>query len=414
MKKLNVGVIGIGGRGLWLTKLLCNMASEPEFKNMLAVAAVCDLHFERAAAAVRAVNEILGYEPKLFTEEDSFFDCAGLDAAIIATSWETHAPLAVKAMRRGIRPGLECGGASSLEQCFELVRVSEETRVPCMFLENCNYGREEMALQNMCEQGVFGELIHMQCGYQHDLRDYLAGCYESGHFRLAHHIHRNAELYPMHGLGPMMKMLKINEGNRITTLVSVSSKARGINEYAKNNYAEDHPLRTENVSQGDVVNTFLKCQNGETVLITHDSTLPRPYSRAGRVQGTKGIWMEDNRSIHIEGMSPPEAWEPFDGFVERNGFEHPVWKEYLSSGVKEGHGGMDYLVVREFVRSAISGAEPPIGVYDAALFMSVTPLSARSISLGSHPVEVPDFTNGKYMKLNESGIKTAAVRDVKY
>ena len=157
-------------------------------------------------------------------------------------------------------------------------------------------------------------------------------------------------------------------------------------------------MRSVSFNQGDIVTTLMKCENGATLLLTHDSTLPRPYSRAGRVQGTGGVWMEDNRSVYIEGMSPNETWEEFYGFIERHGYEHPVWDEYVKSGVKEGHGGMDYLVLRAFIESAAEGTEPPIGAYDAAVMMSVTPLSEKSIALGSQPVEVPDFTNGKYMK----------------
>jgi len=391
-----MGVIGVGGRGLGHTHMLCHMGKDPKFPYDLEVAAVCDVYQDRADAAGNAVKEISGAAASVYTNENDFLNHPGLEAIVIATSWQTHIPIAVKAMRKGIRPGIECGGASTLEECFELVSAFEQTGVPCMFLENCNYGREEMALLNMTEKGVFGELIHIQCGYQHDLRN-IAQSVEHRHYRLDHHIHRNGEFYPMHGLGPMMKLLKIFNGNRFLSLISMASKARGIKEWAKEHLPADHHIHDKTINQGDIITTVLKTSNGETLLLTHDTTLPRPYSRNGRVQGTKGIWMEDNKSIYIDGVSPPHQWEDFYAFIERNGYEHPVWEEYRNSGIKDGHGGMDYLVIREFVKSAATMTDPPIDTYEAALLACITPLSEKSIALGSHPVEVPDFTRGAYM-----------------
>jgi hypothetical protein len=201
----------------------------------------------------------------------------------------------------------------------------------------------------------------------------------------------------MHGLGPMRKLLKINNGNRLLALVSVAAKARGIKEWAKDRLPADHHIHDKTILEGDVITTVIRCSNGETLLLTHDTSLPRPYSRGGRVQGTKGIWMEDNRSIYIEGMTPEHEWEDFYSFIEKNGYEHPMWEEYKNSGIKSGHGGMDYLVIREFIKSAANKSEPPIDTYEAALMTSITPLSEQSITLGSHPVEIPDFTHGLYM-----------------
>ncbi|MCL2159760.1 MAG: gfo/Idh/MocA family oxidoreductase, partial [Oscillospiraceae bacterium] len=204
------------------------------------------------------------------------------------------------------------------------------------------------------------------------------------------------------GLGPMMKLLKINNGNRFVSLVSISSKARGLKEWAKAHLPADHHIQDKTINQGDIITTVLKCANGETLLLTHDTTLPRPYSRGGRVQGTKGIWMEDNKSIYIENISPEHTWENFYDFIEKYGYEHPMWAEYKNAGIKEaGHGGMDYLVVREFIKSASQKTEPPIDTYEAALLCCITPLSEKSIALGSHPVEVPDFTRGLYMTRGE-------------
>ena len=399
MEKLKIGVIGLGGRGTYHAVTLASMSKDPSFPYELEVVALCDVYLDRVEAATAAVKEKTGIAPSAYTNENDFLNDEKLQAIIIATSWQTHISIAVKAMKKGIRPAIECGGASNLDECFKLVSTYEETGVPCMFLENCNYGREEMALLNMTEKGVFGELIHIQCGYQHDLRT-IATSWESRHYRLDHHLHRNGDFYPMHGLGPMMKLLKIFKGNRFTSLVSVSSKARGIKEWAKEHLPADHHIQNKTINQGDIITTVLKAANGETLLLTHDTTLPRPYSRAGRVQGTKGIWMEDNASIYIEGISPSHTWENFHDFIKKHGYEHPIWETYQKSDIPagyDGHGGMDFLVVREFVKSAAEKSEPPIDTYEAALLGAITPLSEKSIATGSHPVEIPDFTHGLYL-----------------
>ena len=399
MGKLKIGVIGLGGRGRYHAVTLASMSRDASFPHELEVVAVCDLYPDRAEGAALAVKEKTGVMPAFYTNENDFLNHAGLEAIVVATSWQTHVPIASKAMKRGIRPAIECGGASNLDECFRLVSIYEETGIPCMFLENCNYGREEMALLNMAQKGVFGELIHIQCGYQHDLRP-IAQSWEHRHYRLDHHIHRNGDFYPMHGLGPMMKLLNIHNGNRFTSLVSVSSKARGIKAWAKEHLPPDHHVQDKTINQGDIITTILKTSNGETLLLIHDTTLPRPYSRAGRVQGTKGIWMEDNASIYIDGISPSHTWENFHEFIAKHGYEHPMWAAYQKSEIPEGydgHGGMDFLVMREFIKSAATKSEPPIDTYEAALLTCITPLSEKSIALGSHPVEIPDFTHGLYM-----------------
>lgn len=141
--------------------------------------------------------------------------------------------------------------------------------------------------------------------------------------------------------------------------------------------------------------TMIKCAHGETILLLHDTTLPRPYSRNQRVQGTRGLWLEDNQSIYIEGRSPAHTWESFDTY--RQEFEHPLWREYLDAGVRGGHGGMDYLCLRAFVNSVERQVATPIDVYDTAAWMAVTALSEQSVALGGSAVAFPDFTNGKWI-----------------
>lgn len=383
-----LGVIGLGGRGRGLLECLLGMED-------VEITAICDQYEERLELGLEIVQKsgrtlADGYSDykKLLARED-------LQGVIIATTWVTHAEIAIAAMKAGKYAGIEVGGAASLEECWELVRTSEQTGMPCMLLENCCYGREELAVLNMVKQGLLGELIHCQCGYEHDLRDEVALGEQRKHNRYHNYLNRNGELYPIHGLGPISKVLDINRGNRLLTLTSMSSKARGIQHLATEKFGETDPLAKINFAQGDIVTTMIKCAGGETIHIIHDTTLPRPYSRAGRVQGTKGIWMEDNNSIHIEGRSPEHQWESFDEYREQ--YEHPIWKQYLDEGVRGGHGGMDYLVLRAFAESVMNQTQTPIDVYDTAVWMAITVLSEDSVALGSAPVAIPDFTKGKWI-----------------
>ncbi len=302
--------------------------------------------------------------------------------------------IAIDALNAGLFVASEVGGASSVEECWELIRASKKANKSCMMLENANYGREELALLNMVKNNVFGEIIHCRCGYQHDLRPEVAMGHINHHYRLDNYMHRNGDVYPTHGAGPMAKILNINRGNRFTSLVSVASKSRGLGNWISENMpGSEHD--GFDFKQGDVVTTIIKCAHGETLVISHDTTLPRPYSRGGYVQGTKGLWMEENYKIYLDGISPEHKWEDFKPYLEK--YEHPLWKWFLDEGIKGGHGGMDYLVLRAFVESVLAGIETPIDVYDFATWAAITPLSENSIALGGAPQAFPDFTNGLYL-----------------
>lgn len=329
-----------------------------------------------------------------------------IKAVMICTTWITHSRIAIDCMKAGKHVGMEVGGAASIEECWQLVRTSEETGKFCMLLENCCYDRNEMAVLRMVREGLFGEIVHMEGGYRHDLRDEICLGRENRHGRLVNFKNRNGELYPTHQLGPISKLLHINRGNRLLTLTSMASKARGLNVWAKEHKGEDYDLSHYNFEEGDVVTTMIKCAHGETITLTHDCSLPRPYSRNYVVQGTKGIYSEDRKGIFLDGISPVDEnewnhkWEDFDIYREK--YEHPLWAKYSEDGIHaNGHGGMDYLVISAFVESAMFDLEPPIDVYDTATWMAITCLSEQSVAMGSMPVPVPDFTNGKWIAREE-------------
>lgn len=261
-----------------------------------------------------------------------------------------------------------------------------------MMLENCCYGRDEMALLNMTKQNLLGEIIHCRGSYGHDLRSFLMDRLRKRSYRTRNYMYRNCDNYPTHELGPLAKILNINRGNRMVSLSSVSTKARGYNVLVTEKAGETHPLARYPMTQGDIIMTTIRCAGGEIMMLTLDTSLPRPYSRGIVVQGTKGLWQEDGRLFYIDGRSPYEQWENFDACREE--FDHPLWKEFLSDGVHGGHGGMDYLVLSAFVDSVSRHVPPPIDTFDTAAWMGVSTLSEDSIALGGQPVAFPDFTEG--------------------
>ena len=390
MDSVRVAVVGVSGRGRGLLGLLLGM---PDVE----VIGVSDLYEDRLARAKQDVIEKRGNTPMASTDFRRLLEMKELDAVITPSSWTSHADVCIASMDAGKYAATEVGGATSVEQCWELVRTSERTKKPCMLLENCCYGREELTIFNMVKQGLFGELVHAEGGYQHDLRDEICNGRENRHYRLANYSNRNGEVYPTHELGPIAKCLNINRGNRMLTLTATASKARGLHEWIKNHRGEEYDLFNRQFTMGDVVTTVIKCAHGETITLTHDTSLPRPYSRGNRIEGTKGIWMEDKYAVYLQGVSPKaDVWDSLNNYYEK--YEHPLWKWYRTEGVKGGHGGMDYLVLRAYVEAVKAGTQTPIDVYDTAAWMAVTCLSEDSVAMGSMPVAIPDFTNGKWFQ----------------
>ncbi len=393
-KEVNIGFIGISGRGSSMLDLLLQVEG-------VRVPAVCDKVVERAENGIEIVNKRTGnaYPVHAYIDYKELLKNEKLDAVMICTTWITHARIAIDAMRAGCNVAFEVGGASSIEECWQLVRTSEDTGKFCMLLENCCYDRNEMALFNMIKMGLFGEITHMEGGYRHDLREEICMGRENIHGRLFNFMHRNGELYPTHQLGPISKALGINRGNRFLTLVSMSSKSRGLNEWIKSRKGEDYDIANYAFNQGDVTTTIIKCANGETITLTHDCSTPRPYSRNYVIEGTKGIYSESDGEcggLYLDSFSDGEPrWREFKDYREK--YEHPLWQAYEKGGIKAGHGGMDYLVLSAFVESLLLEAKPPIDVDDTASWMAITCLSEQSAAMGGMPVPVPDFTNGMWI-----------------
>lgn len=366
------------------------------------VTAVCDIYEDRAEKGARLVCDAQQKTPKIYTDYRDVIEDENVNTIIIATAWESHVEIAVKAMKAGKAVAMEVGGAYTLEQCYELVKTYEETKTPFMFLENCCFGRREMMVLNMVQKGVLGEVVHCSGGYQHDLREEIALGIENRHYRLRNYLSRNCENYPTHALGPIAKILNINHGNRMLTLSSTASKAAGLHEYIVQNKKEDEELTKKKIAQGDIITTVIKCANGETIVLTLDTTLPRYYSRGFTVRGTKGMYEEVTDSVFIdsqEDRSNHSDWrKACNGNAEKyeDEYEHPVWKRYLQEGVRAGHDGMDWLLFQLYFEALRNDTPMPVDVYDAASWMAITVLSEMSIAKGGAVVDIPDFTNGKW------------------
>ena len=405
--KLQVGIIGTGLRGQWMTKLLLDRSD-------VDIPVICDID-EKMIAMVLNVFEKQGRpKPKIYRDGPEDFrnmvSNEDLDGVYIATPWKWHHPMAMAAMENGCNVGTEVPAALTINECWDLVNTSEKSGKLCMIMENVNYRRDIMAVLNMVRKDLFGELLHCQGGYQHDLRHVKfndgKGAYGGGvefgekgfseaRWRTQHSVDKNADLYPTHGLGPISPMLKINRGNRMLHLTSTATQSRGLHEYIVKNGGEDHPNAKINFKLGDVVTTVIKCANGQTIMLSHDTNSPRPYSLNFRVQGTIGIWKIDNKSIYIEGRSPEShRWEKDEPYLKE--YDHPLWKRFEQQAAGSGHGGMDFFIVRAFVEALKDDQSPVIDVYDAVSMSVIVPLSEKSIKSNSASIQIPDFTRGKW------------------
>lgn len=403
---LRLGFIGVGLRGQSHLELALR-------RKDVDVVALCDIQQSMMDMAMKLVTDAGTKKPLTIvggpTDYKKLLDRKDIDAVIISTPWEWHKVMCIDSMNAGKYTGCEVITGMTVDECWELVNTSERTGIPMMMLENVCYRRDVMAVLNMVRQQVFGELIHLEGGYQHDLRaikfnngdghgvgaEFGAKAFSEAQWRTQHAVDRNGDLYPTHGVGPVAMMIDINRGNRFTYLSSFASKARGLHDYVVAKGGANHPNTKVNFKLGDVVTTMLQCANGETVLLSHDTNLPRPYSLGFRVQGTRGIWMDVNKSIYIEGQSKePHRWEDAQPWLTK--YDHPLWQKYGQDASGAGHGGMDWFVLNAFVEAARKKVNTPQDVYDAVTWSAITPLSETSIKNHGQSVEFPDFTKGKW------------------
>lgn len=390
--------MGLGCRGYGMMKgflLFDNV-------NVVAINDLYDVHLEKAAEAVK---ETRGVSPAVYKNYEDLLADKNVDAVYIASSWDEHIRMAVKAMYAGKITAMEVGGAYELEECWELVRAYEATKTPFMFMENCCFDYFELLATTLVRRGMLGEIVHCHGAYGHDLRSEIMGGKINQHYRLQNYKKRNCENYPTHELGPIAKILNLNRGNRIMSVSSLSSKAAGLKAYTLDERNPDKSQIGETFKQGDLVHTMIKCANGETITLTLDTSLPRFYSREFTVRGTKGLCMQEANAVMLDQTeSLHETWNAADAlrkeFDNANAYKHlapDIWQNISEEEMAAGHGGMDYLMIREFLQCVDEGKEFPIDIYDAATWMSITVLSEQSVALSGMPLVAPDFTRGKWI-----------------
>jgi predicted dehydrogenase len=391
LEVVRIGFVGCGGMGnVHLDNLLQLEGVE--------IRAVGDIVPEKVRAAQDKVEQAGFRRPDAYDrgprDYERMCERPDLDLVYNATPWEWHVPICVAAMRAGKHAATEVPAAYTLDGCWELVETAERTRRQCVMMENCNYDRPEMLLLNLVRQGLLGELLHGEAGYLHDLRDIKFAREGEGLWRRAHAQRRNGNLYPTHGLGPIAQCMDINRGDRFEYVVSMSSPTRGLELYAAEHFPEGDARRAERFRLGDVNTALIKTARGRTIYLAHNCDNPRPYSRINMLQGTRGLFQGYPHRIHLEGRSPAHRWEDAEGYYAE--FDHPLWRSERVRRASGGHGGMDFLEDYRLVECLRAGTPLDMNVYDAAALSSLCEATERSVAARSRPVDIPDFTRGRW------------------
>ena len=389
-KLVRFGVVGTGGRGRSLLGTLLGMSN-------VEVKALCDIDEKSLQAAISMVTKAGGKKPDGYSENEYSFrklmDRDDIDAVIIATPWRWHTPMAVYCMKSGKYTGVEVPAALSIEECWELVNTSEETKVPCMMLENWSFRRDNLAVLKMIRQGLLGKIVHCHCAHSHDCIDHWFFDNKTGKdlWPAEYLLKYNRDQYPTHSVGPVYSWMDIGCGDYLDSLTSTATDSFGIKEMFIRRFGPDHPGAKRKYAQGDIVTTVVRTKKGKSLVINYDMQLPRPYDNRWLIQGTGGIYDEARSSVYILGKSPAyHEWEPFAPYQEQ--YEHNWWKQEFQGS----HGGTDFLELKLFVEAVRNKTQTPLDVYDAVLMSCIVPLSGQSIKVGSAPVKVPDFTRGKW------------------
>ena len=417
IETVRIGVIGLGQRGSEAVERLSYIEG-------VEIVALCDKYPDRIAAAQKSLVKMQRPKAKEFSGEEGWkalCESNDIDLVYTPTPWHLHTPIAVYAMKNGKHAASEVPASKTIDECWELVETSEKTKKHCMMLENCCYDFFEQLTLNMARQGMFGEIVHAEGAYIHDLtKDWLfnKNAY-ADMWRLKENIGRNGNLYPTHGLGPIAQCMNINRGDKFEHLVSMSS-----NDFTLNNMAKDLAIKddffkeyADRAYRGNMSTTLIRSNKGKTIMVQHDVSTLRPYSRIHLVSGTKGVaqkWPAPER------VAFGHSWikkEELDDLYKK--YSTPI-VNHIGAIAKDvgGHGGMDFIMDWRLIDCLRNGLPLDQDVYDAASWSCLVPLSQRSVSKKSTTVEIPDFTRGawqtnKPVDLTLNGGATTTVRSVK-
>jgi len=411
LKKVRVGVIGIGRRGKWASERLSQVPG-------VYVTAIADVEQFRLDEGVEAVQKSGKAAPKTYLGAEAWKQiCEGdeVDLVYITAPWELHVPVAVYAMKHGKHTAIEVPCCMSVDECWELVETAEATERHCIPLENCCYGDSELLALNLCRSGVLGELVHGEGAYIHDLAAENFAEIEGSKFftnyrgtwnrwRLKWNEKLNGNPYPTHGFGPVCQYMNINRGDALDYVVSVSSKQARLTEFAIENFGKDSPEAKKDYALGDVNTSVFRTFRGRTIMVQHDVSLPRPYNRINLIAGTKGILRD--YPLRVALLPNSHEWmkeEELKALKEK--YEHPLYKTAGAIAKKVGgHGGMDFMMDLRWAFCLQNGLAMDGDVYDAATWSCLTGLAAESANNRGKSVNVPDFTRGGWKTAKPLGI----------
>ncbi len=333
-----------------------------------------------------------------------------IDLVYICTAWQHHVPIALYAMEHGKHVAIEVPAATSLEDCWALVNTAERTRLHCIMLENCCYDFFELSALQMARNNVFGEVLHVEGAYHHNLIDYWDQYWDN--WRLDYNSKHKGDVYPTHGFGPICQVLNIHRGDRLKTLVAMETKSVNGRKWQKRFQGEDMP----DFQNGDQTCTMIETQNGKTVLIEHNVMTPHPYNRMYQIVGTEGyaakypinVYSLCEEKMDEIGLDHPANFDFHGALTEeqvaalRDKYPTPILDDELEALSKKvgGHGGMDFLMDYRLIYCLHNGLPLDMDVYDLAEWCCVSELGAISIENGCAPVEVPDFTRGAWDRLD--------------
>ena len=405
IEHVRIGLVGLGDRGTGAVRRL------PYIEDATIVA-LCDLMPDRVEnaqkileelGAPRALYEYSGEEGyKQLCERDD------IDLVYLAVPWQLHTPIAVYAMEHGKHVAIEVPAATSIKECWDLVNTSERTRKHCMMLENCCYDFFELTCLNMIQQGVFGEVVHVEGSYCHNLDPYWDQY--QGDWRMTYNKDHHGDVYPTHGIGPVCQDINIHRGDKMNVLVSMDTDAFNGQEIADKRYGKGV---VEKYANGDNTMTFIRTEKGKTILVEHNVVTPRPYNRMYQVTGTKGFankYPNEGLALGADMVKMPTAYDDLDAEeymsdADRDAlmaaYEHPIAKGIAEKAKQVGgHGGMDFIMDYRLIYCLHHGLPLDQDVYDAAEWSSLVELTEVSINHGSMPIVMPDFTRGEWNKLD--------------
>ncbi|MCG8574619.1 MAG: Gfo/Idh/MocA family oxidoreductase [Flavobacteriales bacterium] len=398
IEKVRVGIIGLGNRGNTLLEMFQWLVENDHAE----IVGLCDLVETKVQKVTEKLSQWQKSVPATYSgNKDEWKKLAqqdNVDLLLIVTPWELHAPMCIYGMNQGKHVASEVPIAYSLKDCWTLVETAEKTQRHCIMLENCCYNEEELFVLNMIENGVFGDITHTEGAYLHDLRAHmLSSDYYQDQWRLKHHIERDGNFYTTHGLGPISFYLNIGRGDTYSHLTSMSSRELNLSETAKKVNSDYTSFKC-----GDMNSTMIKTELGKTILLQFDVHTGRPYSRINKVVGTKAVHDGYPSRLYVDNgelIYWGHNWLKEEEYQQyKSKYQHPLIAKLktISKNFKQGHGGMDFVMIYRLIRCLNLGLPLDINVYDSVMWSAITPLSELSVASKSFPMPFPDFTGGKW------------------